>query len=947
MKPTAKATATITNESVRLKRNKSWLKRIAYACLAVLVLLITAALTLPYTLPWALQKQGIDFHWQNPQWQLTGFTASHVQLNVPRADAQLQSVQLEELRIDWAWHAFPIQRLQAERLQAHWPIEADETPAKQSAQLVPAALLKWLPQHIQLQEIDAKLAGLGHLQGTLNVQASAQGKLWQPSYIHSALNLSQLQGPWLEYIPVEFRPTDLSAQITTHPAHQDTPDGQQLLTLDVHSLGPMRFQLNGLLDLQQEPSWHGALKNTQLFIQLDALAHPNLTAEQLQARLYLNGHADTETFALRLEQYSSLEAHNLQLADLAFAHKLSIDLAGLDITGHNTTPDQLTLHSPFNVLLEKLNADPLLEQDWRLTGNLSGQLPALHISSQLHSAQGVVINSTIELNDNAVQGNLSLPAVSFSDGNPLQKTFTDWPVDLAIHSGQLHSQVDFNKPLDGPWHALLKLNGNKLDATLASSQLKNVNLELSSQLDLHDANSWQLVINQGQFLAQLDAFNDPSLRAQQLHARTFFTGQLNSKNFVIHFNEDTLIESAGFQLPDLMQGQTFSARLAKLNLEGHTHAAQQMAITSPLHIQVKNLHSAQLHNQDWAFKGTLKGQPPSLTLNGDLNGEHGLSLETHLQISDDGIQGTANLQDVFFRATNPLQKTLKDWPELVSFDSGRLRSQLDISLPKTGPLQLNLLGSASGLNGIINRSELSAMALDFNAQLNGQRFNLNIPQLTIEKLDPGVPLTALQLDKLAYRASLSNPLTGIADWQSIQVQLLNGRAWLDAQQLDLSRPQKVLLHVQGIELQELFRVYPTEGLAGHGIIDGQLPLHIEPDALYIKAGQLQAREPGVLKFQSEKIQALGRSNPAMQVVADALDDFHFNLLSSGLSYDQSGKLILNVRLEGQNPDVEKGRPIHLNISLEEDIPALLASIQLSGQVSEIIQKRVRERLEKR
>lgn len=85
----------------------------------------------------------------------------------------------------------------------------------------------------------------------------------------------------------------------------------------------------------------------------------------------------------------------------------------------------------------------------------------------------------------------------------------------------------------------------------------------------------------------------------------------------------------------------------------------------------------------------------------------------------------------------------------------------------------------------------------------------------------------------------------------------------------------------------------------------------------------------------------------MRIVADALDDFHFNLLSSGVSYDQSGKLLLNLHLEGQNPDVKKGRPINLNINLEEDIPALLASIQLSGQVSEIIQKRVRERLENR
>ena len=181
----------------------------------------------------------------------------------------------------------------------------------------------------------------------------------------------------------------------------------------------------------------------------------------------------------------------------------------------------------------------------------------------------------------------------------------------------------------------------------------------------------------------------------------------------------------------------------------------------------------------------------------------------------------------------------------------------------------------------------------------------------------------------------------------MQANLLNGRAWLDAQKLDLKRAQKLLLHVEGLELQELFKVYPAEGLAGTGIIDGQLPIHIDGDDIYIDAGKLQARKPGVLQFHSDKINALGEKNQAMRIVADALEDFHFNLLHSALSYDQSGKLLLNIRLEGQNPDIEKGRPIHLNINLEENIPALLASIQLSGKVSEIIQKRVRERLEKR
>ncbi|HAB91890.1 MAG TPA: hypothetical protein DCF43_06090 [Pseudomonas sp.] len=197
-------------------------------------------MALPHALPWLLQKQGIDFHWQNPQWQYDGFSASHVQLNLSSDHAQPQYLQIDNLQIEWAWQALPIQRLHAARLEAVWPIASNENTTEQSSFALSADLLKWLPQHIELQEIDAKLVGLGHLQGALKLQANQQGKLWQPSFIHSQLTLKDLDSSWLDSIPVEFQPTQLSAQITTHPDHQDTADGQQLLTLDLHSQGPGR-----------------------------------------------------------------------------------------------------------------------------------------------------------------------------------------------------------------------------------------------------------------------------------------------------------------------------------------------------------------------------------------------------------------------------------------------------------------------------------------------------------------------------------------------------------------------------------------------------------------------------------------------------------------------------------------------------------------------------------
>jgi len=916
--------------------------------LVLALLLVVTVLTLPFAVPWLLQQQGIDFHWQNPQWHHNGFSVSQLQLTLPGDDTHPKQLQLENLRIEWALQAFPIQRLNASRVQIHWPVTDDQTPAEQAIQALPAVVLKWLPQHIDLQQIDVNLPGLGHLQGSLELHASAQGRLWQPAFIRSQLTLKDLQGTWMDSIPTQFRPKELSAQISTHPDHQDSIDGQQLLTVDVRSERPVHLQLTGLLDLQQTPDWKGALKNAELVMQLDTLAHPALSAEQLQARAYLSAQADADQFSISFGEHSILEAHKLQLPGIGQAEKAVLELAGLSAQGRSSAPHQIEMNGPIKAHLEELNAEQLHTQNWDFDGTLSSKLPQIELTGSLTSQHGFGLDSHIRLADNALQGSATLQKVFFEAGNPLEKTFTVWPEQISLSSGELRSQIDFNLPSTGPFKLLINGSASDLSGFIDKGEVKNLGLDFSGQMDLQDVATWEGTLKNGQIVVQLDRLAHPALHAEQLQARALFTAQSNAGRFTVSATEEFGLEAHKLQFPGLGQAEKFTMQLPDLSVQGHSSAPYEIEVRSPLNAHIEKLKAEQLHTQNWDINGTLRGQFPHLELTGNVTGQHGLSLTGHIRQLDNSLQGSATVKEMFFKAGNPLQKTFKDWPELVSFTSGRLSSKIDFSLPSTGPFKLSFNGSADGLNGIVNRSELKNLEVQFNAQLTGQTLKLVIPNLTIEQLDPGIPLGSLQLTNANYQATVKDLLHGAADWQRVQANVLNGKAWLDAQQLDLKRTEKLVLHVEGLELQELFKIYPAEGLAGTGIIDGQLPIHIERGSvLYIEAGQLQARQPGVLQFHSDKIRALGESNPAMRIVADALEDFHFNLLHSALSYDQSGKLLLNVRLEGRNPDVEKGRPIHLNINLEEDIPALLASIQLSGQVSEIIQKRIRERLEKR
>lgn len=415
---------------------------------------------------------------------------------------------------------------------------------------------------------------------------------------------------------------------------------------------------------------------------------------------------------------------------------------------------------------------------------------------------------------------------------------------------------------------------------------------------------------------QLDALPDSRVSAARLD-----TGQAVDLR-------DVVVELAGLDLQ-------FGSATAKLS--------------GPLSANVGRLQQANLHPLGWRFAGQVTADSQRQQLRGKLSNTADLALEVDVRHDSQGALALdATLAEVFFRAANPLSKTALDWPALLEFANGRLQGKATLQIPaENQPLALQVGLQFSGLDGIYDRSELRGVSGRIDLALRGQALTLDVPDLQVQLANPGLPIGPLQFQG-RYSAKLDHLQAGQLKWQKAQAGLFNGQAWLAPGQLELSQSsQHVPLQLKGVQLAEVFRVYPAEGLAGGGTLDGELPLLIDAKGVRVEHGNLAAREPGYLQFRSQKIQALGRSNPSMQLVVDALDDFHYQVLDSAVSYDEQGKLTLALRLQGRNPDLEKGRPINLNVNLEEDIPALLTSLQLTDKVSETIRQRVQERLRQR
>jgi hypothetical protein len=377
---------------------------------------------------------------------------------------------------------------------------------------------------------------------------------------------------------------------------------------------------------------------------------------------------------------------------------------------------------------------------------------------------------------------------------------------------------------------------------------------------------------------------------------------------------------------------------------------QTWRLHGPATLASQRLEHATLKPQGWRWQGTLAASPQQFDLSGQVTADADLQMAVQLQHnSGQGLQLKAQLTEVFLRAGNPLAKILADWPALLDLNNGRLSGNASLSLaPGRDSPDILLKLNGKGLAGIYDRSELSGLDARLQLRLDQRQLYLDLTELRVAQIDPGMPIGPALL-RGTYTAARAQPGQGLLELQQAQAAVMGGMLRLDPDQWDLQQSTLVFpLHLQGLDLNQLFTLYPAEGLAGSGLIDGQLPLSIGPAGIEIEQGQLHARAPGGrLEFHSARIRALGRSNPAMQLVTQSLENFQFTTLSSQVNYDRNGKLLLAVRLEGRNPAIEQGRPIHFNINLEEDVPTLLASLQLTDKVNEIIKQRVQQRMLRR
>lgn len=423
----------------------------------------------------------------------------------------------------------------------------------------------------------------------------------------------------------------------------------------------------------------------------------------------------------------------------------------------------------------------------------------------------------------------------------------------------------------------------------------------------------------------------------------------------------TLNSSQPFQLGFGLQHPEISADLMQLSMthwqiQGDPQHLSTLSLKTDMDINLKSLQQSMLYTQDWDWQGQLQGGLEDLDVTGELHNQSGLRLFHDAKLASRQLLVNWQMRDTFLLAGNPLAETLSNWPELLTLQRGRANANGQLKVPllnneepgnKTlsNEWQAQTTLNVNDLAGIYDTSEFSGLTTQLHAILEHGHFALSLPRFHIQNLRQGLDFGPFEL-VASYSAPLSSLLSGQLDIEQNQLTLFNGSLSLENRIYNLdAEVLEAELSIHQLDLNQLLLQYPASDISGNGLLSGTIPLQWDSEGISVDRGRLGALPPGgQLQFRSPQASEMAASNPGVKIAVDALDDFHYSILDSGVTYQTDGTLLLALRLHGHNPNWQQGHPINLNITVEENLPDLITSLQLSNQVSTIIQERVQQRV---
>lgn len=331
------------------------------------------------------------------------------------------------------------------------------------------------------------------------------------------------------------------------------------------------------------------------------------------------------------------------------------------------------------------------------------------------------------------------------------------------------------------------------------------------------------------------------------------------------------------------------------------------------------------------FEGALRWDEPALTLDSGSSFVLRPASDTALPPLKLQLAAVTSLKKVS-PSELELSPTALELEGLAIPSAGKF-SELTIRFDRTSLAPLKISGQATFSGNAIpaHPKDSPAVSLSGSARFEIEPHKHLMPQVTF---DLQIPLYAVgvELRDISVRGKV-NPTT-LGKIEAIALSRAQFRA-LGAEvsampfSFRIGAPKnEVTTNVKALSLQRLFEVYPQTKFSGEGILDGEINLRLDKAGAIRATGALVSRpEGGVLRGDLSDWRDAHPGNRGIAIAAEALEQFHYTSLQSDVEYQPNGDLLLKIALKGANPDFNRGQQMNLNVSVEENLPALLKTIK--------------------
>ncbi|MEO3879699.1 intermembrane phospholipid transport protein YdbH family protein [Rheinheimera fenheensis] len=559
--------------------------------------------------------------------------------------------------------------------------------------------------------------------------------------------------------------------------------------------------------------------------------------------------------------------------------------------------------------------------DWQLRAHLPSPFAVPGLGLLQGDLTAAVAITEGELNQYQLEANLNLTELSLPQALSQMGLETS---KLILHvtsegAAQLTAlPLQFSLTTEGPTQVSLTASANLNATPPFSASLQNADL----------------TVNQPQLNSEL-------LQLDTVQLQSRFNAYWLADSWQLDLQQLTANVASATAQDATLQQLRFSSSHSRLSGDA---AFSEIKLKASAELNIDNLQHSAIKPLAWQWQLSADGRLTELAINGRVSNSAGFGVAHQLAYTPDATKVNWQLDELFLLAGNPLAATLNDWPALLELNRGRLSGNGSVLLASQAEAQAKL--TLSGVSGIYDRSLFKDASSTFFANYQDYKLTVSTEQSRVGEINHGIVAGPLLLSA-SYQAGADALSTGTLDIRQLQLSLMGGSVSLQPQQLKLADKEQLLqLELKQLELSQLLQQHPSTDVSGNGSLSGRIPLLLSSKGASVQQGVIAAESPGgQLQYRPAKAQSMAASNPGMKLVLEALDDFHYSVLSSNVSYDTSGKLLLALQLQGKNPALEQGRAINLNINLEEDIPALITSLQLSSQISDVIKKRVQQKLQ--